>query len=193
MFDEQPGTGLTEYLGRDRTAALHRLLRERALAWGQRVAPGRTYLAADSAAGAGAATWIDSPLAEPYGVRLRSAAVAVAGGPLLIAGVRCPSLRAAHAAAALADLRAGCGITIGPAIGGGLYLIGVGEPEALELAEQLVRGPALLGSALASAHGAGLSIGLLRSERELAGAGDVAALLLDPLAEPGLVSLLGRA
>ena len=67
--------------------------------------------------------------------------LARAGGPLLIVWPDLPRFRTAHAAGALDDLGAGCDVVLGPAIDGGLYLVGIARPlpELFALPEQTWR------------------------------------------------------
>jgi hypothetical protein len=113
----------------------------------------------------------------------------VGHGPLLVAGTGCPRLGAAHAAAALADLRAGCDIVFGATLEGGWYLAGLREarPELLAVAAAREGG---FGAVLGRARELGAEIGVLRHERVLATPDDAAALVADPLVDDALRAAL---
>jgi glycosyltransferase A (GT-A) superfamily protein (DUF2064 family) len=114
---------------------------------------------------------------------LAAAIARIGRGPLLIAGTDCPRLSAAHAAAALADLAAGCDVVVGATLEGGWYLAGLREPRP----ELLTVAPAGWGEeggfelVLRRAAGLGAEVGMLRHERLLVTPPDAAALLADPL------------
>jgi glycosyltransferase A (GT-A) superfamily protein (DUF2064 family) len=116
------------------------------------------------------------------------------GGPLLIVWPDLPRLRMSHAVAALDDLATGCDVVLGPAIDGGLYLIGISRPmpKLFALPENAWRSPDVMTMGLAAARDAGLEIGLLRAERALHRPGDVRAALADPLLPPDVAQILGR-
>ena len=117
--------------------------------------------------------------------RCLAAAIARVGrGPLLVAGTDCPRLGAAHAAAALDDLAAGCDVVFGATLEGGWYLAGLREPrpELLTIAPeawQRARRHRRSCSA-ARASSAPRSACCATSACSLT-PGDVAALLADPL------------
>jgi glycosyltransferase A (GT-A) superfamily protein (DUF2064 family) len=208
---------LAAQLGVERAAALQALLIRRAAAWAAAAAPGAAYVAlmlADGAhgeasagdaagsrrAGAGPAVTAAGELdavAElvPPGVAVfaasdLAAAVAHFGrGPLLVAGAGCPRLGAAHAAAALADLEAGCDVVFGSTLEGGWYVAGLREPrpELLSLAALRHGG---IGAVLRRAGELGVEVGLLRHERMLATPDDAAALVADPLVDAELRAAL---
>jgi hypothetical protein len=71
---------------------------------------------------------------------------------------------------------------------GRLYLLAVAEPDPA-LVVALRRAPAM-GPALRVVEERKLEVGLLRAERGLRDAGDVRALLADPLTDPELRGLL---
>jgi uncharacterized protein len=114
---------------------------------------------------------------------LAAAIARIGRGPLLIAGTDCPRLSAAHAAAALADLAAGCDVVVGATLEGGWYLAGLREPRP----ELLTVAPAGWGDeggfelVLRRATALGAEVGMLRHERLLVAPPDAAALLADPL------------
>jgi len=109
-------------------------------------------------------------------------------GPVLIARADCPRLGPAHAAAALADLAAGCDVVFGATLEGGWYLAGLREPRA----ELLTVAPESGGIApvLQRARELDAEVGMLRHERVLATPADAAALLADPLLPPELRAAL---
>ena len=113
-------------------------------------------------------------------------------GPALLVGVDTPQLGPAHAQAALDDLRDGIDVTVGPAADGGYYLIGLREPNdalfALEPA--LWGGSEVLVKTLEAASRQGLTVAMLRSERDLDDEADARALLADPLTPPDIRAAL---
>jgi glycosyltransferase A (GT-A) superfamily protein (DUF2064 family) len=177
--------GLSPLLGAERRAALHALLIRRAAAWAAAVAPGAAHVAVEgpvdevrSLLPPGVAVFAQQG-AEPAGA-LAAAIARVGRGPLLIAGTDCPRLGAAHAAAALGDLAAGCDVAVGATLEGGWYLAGLREPrpELLAVARQDEGGFARV---LRRAAELGAEVGMLRHERLLVTPADAAALLADPL------------
>jgi glycosyltransferase A (GT-A) superfamily protein (DUF2064 family) len=112
---------------------------------------------------------------------------------VLIAWPDLPRWRPEHAAAALTDLRDGCGLSLGPVFDGGFYLIALVRPlpALFALPAPAWRSPDALGIALIAAHEAGVEAGLLRAERGLHSPEDVRAALADPLLDPELRALLG--
>jgi uncharacterized protein len=117
------------------------------------------------------------------------------GGPVVLIGVDTPQLDPAVGRQALEDLADGCDVTLGPAEDGGWYLVGLTEPhpEIFALPTETWGGPEVLQRTLALAHEAGLSIGMLRGERDLDEEGDVRAFLADPLTPPEVVAVLRSA
>lgn len=113
-------------------------------------------------------------------------------GPAVLIGVDTPQLHAGHADAALGDLRDGVDVTVGPAADGGYYLIGLREPnDALfDLPEELWGGSEVLVRTLQAAGAAGLTVGMLRSERDLDDEADARAMLADPLTPPEIRAIL---
>jgi hypothetical protein len=102
--------------------------------------------------------------------------------------------------AALEDLRAGCALSIGPIFDGGLYLLattgaglellrGGGGADAAGDGVDLT-GPSAMAALVGIAERAGIEVGLLQTERGLRSAGDVRALLADPLCDEELRKLL---
>src|SRR5256714_7548141 len=104
------------------------------------------------------------------------------GGPVVMIGIDQPALSSTHARAAADDLRAGVDVTLGPATGGGYYLLGATrfDPALFAIDPAAWGGGDIMSLTLRSLLDAGLSFGWLRSERELDGPGDAAALLADP-------------
>jgi len=96
--------------------------------------------------------------------------------------------RPLHGAGALADLAAGCGVAVGPIFDGGFYLLAFADP--LPALLEVPRSLDAMNRAFVIAHDAGVGIGLLRPERGLRGAWDVAAALADPLLDEELRGLL---
>ena len=182
---------LEPLLGPDGCARLQATLIARAVAWAHAAAPGAAYLGHTGAAGGvrglvAAATHLFEQVDGDLGRRLVAAAARVharTGGPLLVVGADVPALGPAHAAAALDDLHHGCDVVLGPSTDGGYYLIGLREPrpELFALGADAWGGRNVLRLTVAAAERAGLSVGLLRAERDLHEPADARALLADPL------------
>jgi uncharacterized protein len=175
---------LAPLLGDRGCVALQSLLIERAARWAAAVAPGAAFIALDGPTGSlpPGVSAFEQEGSEPDAV-LAAAIARVGRGPLLVAGTDCLRLGTAHAAAALADLAAGCDVAIGATLEGGWYLAGLREPrpELLAVAPvgwQREGGIALV---LRRARELGAEVGMLRHERLLATPADAAALLADPL------------
>jgi glycosyltransferase A (GT-A) superfamily protein (DUF2064 family) len=175
-------------------ARLQALLIARAAAWGRAVAGERLYVAyategdrdgdaGEIAALVGEPADVFAQRGEEFGERLAGAVAHVLadGGPVLVIGTSLPGLSAAHAAGALGDMSAGCDVSVGPATGGGFYLLALRAhlPELLRAGD--VSGEPPLAAMLAAATAGALSVGLLRSERDLRTPDDARALLADPL------------
>jgi len=111
----------------------------------------------------------------------RAAAAALGRGPLLILPAICPRLGSGHAAAALADLQAGCDVVYGPTLEGDWYLAALATPR-LELLE---------GSPFGVAREHDVEVGVLRYERALRTGADGAAFLADPLTPADVRAALG--
>jgi hypothetical protein len=109
-------------------------------------------------------------------------------GPVVLAAPDVPGLDAALGRQALDDLAAGCAVVFGAAHDARPYLLATPRPSA-DLAA-LVGTTFLRGGVLAGFAELGGTLGLLRSERRLASAGDARALALDPLAPGDLAGLL---
>lgn len=193
-------TRLEPLLGPDGSARLQAVLVARAARWA--AAHGDAFVAftPDDAEGELAAL---APGAELFpqctgdlGARLAHATdhvLAAHGGPVLLIGSDAPTLTAMHAEAALADLRDGCDVTFGPAADGGWYLVGLNEPHPelfTALPTEEWGGPEVLRLSLEAAHDAGLSLGMLRSERDLDEPADAEAFLVDPLVPEDLKAAL---
>jgi glycosyltransferase A (GT-A) superfamily protein (DUF2064 family) len=175
-------------LGPERADALTALLRARALAAAEAVAP-RGEPDADSAAdradlpavlrAAVDRVWSDSEDLQD-------------AGPLLLLWPDLPRWRPAHVEAALSDLAEGCDLAIGPVFDGGFYLLGLARPvpSLLELDSKSWQSPDAMALTLAVAARGGVEAGLLRAERALRTEGDVAAALADPLLDEELKTLL---
>jgi len=135
-----------------------------------------------------AETFGDATLVPPDEAAVREAAGSRAG-PVIVVDADTPRLGDAHAMAALSDLRDGCDVTIGPANDGGWYLLGMREWR-----DDLLALPSdardVFGTTLERAHAAGLSLGMLRSERRLRSEADARALLADPCAPRQVVEAL---
>lgn len=116
------------------------------------------------------------------------------GGPVAVVGTRFPRLGRYHAAAALGDLREGCDVVLGVAIGGGLYLVGMHEPQAglFALAGNDEDGETTRRNAREVTEGLSLEVGMLHYERALVEPDDALALLADPLLPPDLAEALAR-
>ena len=192
-------TRLEPVLGPEGCARLQATLVRRAAAWAAAVGdPFVVFTPGDAreemaslAPGAELIEQVDGDL----GARLAGAVGAVLErhpGPALLVGVDTPQLQPAVAEAALGDLRDGIDVTFGPASDGGYYLIGLREPrpEVFALPSAKWGGPEVLRLSLEAAGAAGLTIGMLRPERDLDDEADVRAFLADPLTPPEIVELL---
>jgi glycosyltransferase A (GT-A) superfamily protein (DUF2064 family) len=196
-------TGLEPLLGPDGCARLQAVLIRRAAAWAAAV--GTPYVAfapgdarAEFEALVPAGTRLFEQAGEGPGDRLVAASDEVHaehGGPVVLVGVDTPQLRPEVGRRALEDLREGCDATFGPTNAGGYYLVGLREPRpaVFDVPGGAWGGPELFGRTLEAAHRAGLSLGMLRAERELDDEGDARALLADPLAPADVVELLRSA
>jgi glycosyltransferase A (GT-A) superfamily protein (DUF2064 family) len=192
---------LEPLLGPDGCAALQSALIVAAVRWGEDVAPGAVHVAYDPADAEPemrsllpAGTALFAQAGEGAGGRAADATSRVLArhsGPLLVVWPDLPRLRPSHAAGALGDLEAGCDVTVGPAIEGGFYLIGIGrpQPELFALPEDVWRTPDVLGMALAA--GRELEVGILRAERALHRPADLRAARADPTLPAELAEILG--
>jgi glycosyltransferase A (GT-A) superfamily protein (DUF2064 family) len=194
---------LEPLLGAEGASALQTALIVEAARWAHEVAPGAVHVAHDPPDAGPALRALTGPgvtvfpqNGEGIAGRLADAAARVFGhheGPLLIVWPDLPCLRRGHAVAALEDLGTGCQLVLGPAIDGGLYLIGIAKPlpNLFGMPEQAWRGPDVMTLAVAAASDAGLEVGILRAERALHRPADVRAALADPLLPEHLRSILG--
>ena len=185
-------TRLEPLLGPEGCARLQGLLLARAARWAAEVAPGAAFVAftpEDALAEVGdlvpAGTDLFPQEGADLGERLAAATARVLGmhdGPLLTVGTDLATLEPGHAAAALDDLADGIDVTFGPAFDGGYYLIGLREPhpEVFALPSEAWGGPRVLELSLRAAAEAGLSLGMLRGERDLDTPEDARAALADP-------------
>lgn len=196
--------GLEPLIGEQGCALLQGELIRRTLEWGRAVAPGRVCLAFTppdaedemrELAGDGVRLMVQR--GADLGERLAAASKAVLeerGGPLLVVATDLPTLAVEHAQAALGDLAEGCDVSFGPTADGGYYLLGIDRPrpELFALESELWGGSQVLAQSLRAAHEGGLSIGLLRSERDLDTPADANALLADPRCPPEIANILRR-
>jgi uncharacterized protein len=185
-------TRLEPLLGAGRCARLQGALLARSARWAAAVAPGAAFVAftpADALGEVGhlvpAGTDLFPQEGADLGERLAAATARVFGlhdGPLLTVGTDLATLGRRHAAAALDDLADGIDATFGPAFDGGYYLIGLraAHPEVFALPTEAWGGPQVLELSLRAAAEAGLSLGLLRGERDLDIPADARAALADP-------------
>lgn len=195
-------TRLEPLLGPDGCAALQAELVRRAAAWAAAVAtPYITFTPADArdelAALAPEGTTLIEQAEGDLGDRLAAATAQVLaehGGPVVLIGVDTPQIRPEVGRQALDDLRSGIDVTIGPAADGGYYLVGLSEPhpEIFALPTEKWGGEEVLQLTLAAAHDAGLTMGMLRAERDLDEPDDAKAMLADPLTPPEIKALLSR-
>ncbi len=195
---------LEPLLGAERCVALQAALIVQTTAWALRVAPRSVFVALeppDALAELRRLIGPDTSLFPQNGdgiaARLADAAARVFThheGPLLIVWPDLPRMRPDHAEAALGDIAAGCDVVLGPAIGGGFYLIAIDRPlpGLFALPEDAWRSPDVMTMGLAAAREAGLELGLLRTERALHRPADVRAALADPLLPEELGKVLGR-
>jgi hypothetical protein len=185
-------TRLEPLLGPEGCARLQALLLARAARWAAEVAPGAAFVAftpeeslAEVGALVPAGTDLFAQEGADLGARLAAAtarAFAMHDGPLLTVGTDLATLEPRHAEAALDDLADGIDVTFGPAFDGGYYLIGLREPhpEVFALPSEAWGGPRVLQLSLQAAAEAGLSLGMLRGERDLDTPADARAALADP-------------
>jgi hypothetical protein len=195
---------LEPLIGADACVALQSLLIARTVSWAKAVAPGAVHVAHDPPDAAGELrplTGGDVTLFPQNGdgiaMRLADAASRVYTrheGPLLIVWPDLPRLRSAHADGALGDLAAGCDVVLGPAVDGGMYLVGIARPlpRLFALPEHAWRSRDVMTVGIAAAREAGLEIGILRVERALHRPSDARAALADPLVPEPVAQLLRR-
>jgi rSAM/selenodomain-associated transferase 1 len=195
-------TRLEPLLGPERCAALQAKLLERTARWAADVAPGAAFVAftpVDALAAVGelvpAGVDLFPQEGADLGERLAAATarvLAMHDGPLLTVGTDLATLSRGHATVALDDLAAGVDVTFGPAFDGGYYLIGLGDPhpEVFALPSEEWGGPRVLMLSLEAAAAAGLSLGMLRAERDLDTPADARAVLSDPAFPEEIAALL---
>ena len=192
-------TRLEPLLGPEGCARLQEALIARAARWAAEVGDAFVVFTPDDArdeiaALAPGATLIPQ-VGGSLGDRLAAAFDAVLArhpGPAVLIGVDTPQLGPAHAEAALGDLHDGVDVTVGPAADGGYYLIGLREPNAavFAISPELWGGSDVLVSTLEAAGRAGLTVAMLRSERDLDDEADARAMLADPLTPPEIAAVL---
>lgn len=195
-------TRLEPLLGPEGCAALQTVLIRRATAWAAAVGtPYLTFTPDDArdelAALAPPETTLIPQADGDLGDRLAAATAHVLaehGGPVVLIGVDTPQLRPEVGFQALEDLRSGTDVTFGPAADGGYYLVGLSEPhpEIFALPSEKWGGEEVLNRSLALAHEAGLSLAMLRAERDLDDPEDARALLADPLTDPEVAAILRK-
>ena len=185
-------TRLEPLLGPEGCARLQGRLLARVARWAAEVAPGAAFVAFtpdDALEEVGdlvpAGTDLFPQEGADLGQRLAAATARVLAmheGPLLTVGTDLATLEPSHAAAALDDLADGIDVTFGPAFDGGYYLIGLREahPEVFALPSEAWGGARVLQLSLQAAAEAGLSLGMLRGERDLDTPADARAALADP-------------
>jgi rSAM/selenodomain-associated transferase 1 len=199
-------TRLEPLLGPEGCARLQAGLVRRAAQWAAEAAPGAAFVAFDPVDGEAEmhalvpeGVRLFAQIEGDLGDRLAGAIDRVlaenGGGPVLTIGVDVPRLDAGHAAAALGDLADGCDVTLGPALDGGYYLIGVKEsqPSLFALPTEAWGGADVWTLTIEAAQRADLSLGLLRAERDLDTPGDARALLADPALPDEIATLLRAA
>ena len=196
--DAKPG--LEPLLGAEGCARLQRALIARAGRWAATAgAPWIAYEPGDALAEmrslAPDGARLIAQAGEHAGERMERAFAEVAaahGGPVIVIGTDQPVLGPAHAWAALDDLEDGVDVVLGPATDGGYYLIAARElhPAIFAIEPEAWGGPRVMALTLAAIVDAGLSMGWLRSERDLDEPADAAALLADPCAPSDIVAAL---
>ena len=194
---------LEPLLGREGCVELQSALIAHAAAWARQVSPVPPHVAHDPPDAGAELRRLVGPDAvlfpqngEGIAGRLADGSARVlarAGGPLLIVWPDLPRFREAHAAGALDDLNSGCDVVLGPAIDGGLYLVGIDRPlpDLFALPEQTWRHD-VMGVALTAIRDVGYEVGILRAERALHRPADLRAALADPLLPGDLATILRR-
>ena len=195
---------LEPVLGQGGCVALQAELIAQTARWAEGVAPGAVHVAHEPADAGRELRPLVGPNAALFpqngdGIagRLADAAARVFAHhhrPLVVVWPDLPRLQPQHAAGAFDDLNAGCDVVLGPAIDGGLYLVGLARPvpKLFGLPEQAWRSPDVMTVGLAAARDAGLEVGILRAERALHRPADVRAALADPLLPAGVAKILRR-
>jgi uncharacterized protein len=194
---------LEPLLGREGCRALQAKLIVGAAMWARRVGAGAPHVAHDPPDSGselrrlvGGDAVVFPQNGEGISGRLADASTRVLSrsrGPLLIVWPDLPRFRVDHAVGALADLSSGCDVVLGPAIDGGLYLVGIARPlpELFALPERTWRGD-VMAVALTAIRDVGFEVGILRAERALHRPADVRAALADPLLPEDVAEILRR-
>lgn len=195
---------LEPLLGRDGCAELQAALITHAVTWARQTAGHAVHIAHDPPDASGELRRLVGPDAvlfpqngEGIAGRLSDASARVLArspGPLLIVWPDLPRLRSVHAAGALDDLRSGVDVVLGPALDGGLYLVGIPRPlpELFALPEKTWRND-VMAVALTAIRERGFEVGILRAERGLNRPADVRAALADPLLPEDVAAILRKA
>jgi glycosyltransferase A (GT-A) superfamily protein (DUF2064 family) len=188
----QPGRalpGLEPLLGPDGCAALQARLVARAARLAAEASPGSAYMAVDPPEAAELLGDLAGDGVELLGQDGRNAGERLAAavehvqrrgaGPVVVFGTATPAVDAAHLQAAREVLWSGRDVAVGPTLAGGWYLVALARPAPalFELPPAAWGGDRVLGLTLRAAQAAGLSVGLIEPERELAGPEDAAELL----------------
>lgn len=171
---------------------LRRAVAQIATRWAVRHAASGRALVSDRVASApdGAVTFAEPAPAEVAAAL--GAALAAHAGPVLLVAADVPRLDDELAAAALADLAAGCAMSFAPATDARPFLLALAEASPASLA--LVGGRDRRREAVfAEAMKLGGEVGLLRSERRVVTPADARALALDPLVPADLRAFARRA
>jgi glycosyltransferase A (GT-A) superfamily protein (DUF2064 family) len=110
-------------------------------------------------------------------------AFAAGPAPVLLVGVDVPTLRSRQLTGAIALLRAGADVVLGPAVDGGYYLLGLRRPAdaVFGLAPAAWGGSTVLDDTLALARRHRLGVRLLEPLTDLDTAADATTLLADRL------------
>lgn len=195
-------TRLQPLLGPEGCARLQAALLRRVAAWAHAVAPGAAFVAYAPDDGleetlglVPAGIDLFAQEGEDLGERLAAASARVLSmhpGPLLVVGTDLATLSAQHARAALEDLADGCDVCFGPAFDGGYYLVALAapQPRLFDLPRDAWGGPGVLELSLQAAATAGLSLGMLRGERDLDTPADARAALADPCFPADIAAVL---
>jgi glycosyltransferase A (GT-A) superfamily protein (DUF2064 family) len=194
---------LEPLLGREGCLELQANLIAHAAAWSRKIGAGAPHVAHDPPDSGGELrrlVGVDAILFPQNGEgitgRLADASARVlarSGGPLLIVWPDLPRFRVAHASGALEDLSSGADVVLGPAVDGGLYLVGIARPlpELFALPEHAWRND-VMAVAGAAIRDVGFEVGILRAERALHRPADVRAALADPLLPDDVAAILRR-
>ena len=194
-------SALLPLLGADGCARLDAVLLHRAARWAASTTPGSAFVALPPGADAPASlrSQVDCfPQREGTAPERLTAAVthvfATGRQPVIVVRPDFPRLGHYHAHAALGDLRDGCDVVLGVAIGGGLYLLGMREPQPrlFALAGDDDDGETTRRNAREVTEGLELEVGMLHYERALVGPADAVAMLVDPLAPADVTTALAH-